>query len=162
MQANGVLMGCIRLQPRVIEALLSAGATEKIIADAQQILDACITCIGRPRKYKDRAERDRAYRERKKKARVETRPIIPSLKELLVEAAAHNVDLSAGEGPIRYLIDIGCDLEADILPTVARTLPEPREAPGKHGDGNPLVPFRLRSYSMIRSGRSRGRRRLPR
>ena len=56
-----------KLQPTVIAALLSAGATEKIIADAHQILDACITRIkGRPRKYKNRAERDRAYRERRK------------------------------------------------------------------------------------------------
>jgi hypothetical protein len=50
--------------------------------------------------------------------------MVSSLKELLVGAARHNVDLSAGEGPIRYLIDIGCDLEADILPTVARTVPD--------------------------------------
>jgi hypothetical protein len=174
------MMGRIKLQPRVIEALLSAGATEKIIiADAHQILDACITRIGRPRKYKNRAERERAYRERKKArdetrvetsplppeaymtqnsiamrahyaarlrdetrvetptadggcsicrderrvARVETRPMVPSLQGLLVDAARHNVDLSAGEEPIRHLIDIGCDLDADILPTVARTVP---------------------------------------
>ena len=68
-----------KLQPTVIAALLSAGATEEIIADAHQILDACITRIGRPRKYKDRAERERAYRERKKKARDESRPMISSL-----------------------------------------------------------------------------------
>jgi hypothetical protein len=62
----------------VIAALLSAGATEEIIADAQQILVACNTCIGRPGKYKDRAERDRAYRERKKKVRDESRPMVSS------------------------------------------------------------------------------------
>jgi hypothetical protein len=44
-----------------------------MIAVAQQILVACNTRIGRPRKYKDRAERERAYRERKKRARDETR-----------------------------------------------------------------------------------------
>jgi hypothetical protein len=67
---GGVLMGRNKLQPRVIAAfaaLLSAGATEKIIGDAHQILDACNTSIiGRPRKYKNRAECDRAYRERRK------------------------------------------------------------------------------------------------
>ena len=66
MQPSGVMMGRIKLQPRVIAALLSAGATEKIIADAHQILDACITRIGRPRKYRNRAECDLAYRERRK------------------------------------------------------------------------------------------------
>jgi hypothetical protein len=33
--------------------------------------------LGRPRKYKNRAEKDRAYRERKK-ARVESRPVVSS------------------------------------------------------------------------------------
>ena len=96
----------------------------KLLLNAHQILDA-ITRIGRPRKYKDRAERERAYRERKKKARVESRAMVSSLKELLVDAARHNVDLSAGEEPIRYLITRRpYDLEDDILPTVARTVPE--------------------------------------
>jgi hypothetical protein len=65
-----------KLQPRLISALLSAGATEEIISVEQQILATCHTShIGRPRKYKNRAERDRAYRERKK-ARDETRKVI--------------------------------------------------------------------------------------
>jgi hypothetical protein len=64
---NGIMMAGHKLQPRVVAALLSGGATEKIIADAHQILVACNTrIIGRPRKWKNRAERDRAYRERKK------------------------------------------------------------------------------------------------
>jgi len=124
MRLSGDLMGRIKLQPRVIAALLSAGATEQIIAEALQKLEACITRVGRPRKYENRAERDRAYRARKKKARVKSRPKVPSLKGLLVDAARWNVDQSASEEPIRYLIDIGCDLEADILPTVARTVPD--------------------------------------
>jgi hypothetical protein len=68
-----------KLQPRMIAALLSAGATEEIISVAQQILATChTTTIGRPRKYKDKAARDRAYRERKKKARDESRPVVSS------------------------------------------------------------------------------------
>jgi hypothetical protein len=81
------MMGSTKLQPKVITALLSAGVTEEMIAGAHQILGACTTrTIGRPRKYKNRAERDRAYRERRK-ARVETRPMVPSLKGRLVDAA---------------------------------------------------------------------------
>jgi hypothetical protein len=43
---------------------------------------------------------------------------------LLIEAANWNVDREADVEPIRHLIDIGCDLEADILPTVRRTVTE--------------------------------------
>jgi hypothetical protein len=60
-------MGCAKLQPIVIEALRSAGATEEIISGARQILGACAKRgRGRPRKYKNRAEADRAYYLRKK------------------------------------------------------------------------------------------------
>jgi len=94
-----------KLQPTVIAALLSAGATEEIIADAHQILDACITRIGRPRKYKDRAERERAYRERKKKARdetrVETSPLPPEayMTQNSIAMRAHYAARLRGSGP---------------------------------------------------------------
>jgi hypothetical protein len=117
------------------KALLSAGATEKIISDAQLMLDACIK-IGRPRVYANRNEQQRAYRARRKERekalaasqqidgdRVD-RPMVPSLKGLLVNAANWNVDREASVEPIRHLIDMGCDLEADILPIVAREVPE--------------------------------------
>jgi hypothetical protein len=42
----------------------------------------------------------------------------------MVSSLKGHVDREASEEPIRYLIDIGCDLEADILPTVARTVPD--------------------------------------
>jgi hypothetical protein len=61
------MMGCAKLQPQVIAALRSAGATEEMISGARQILGACATRpVGRPRQYKNRAECDRAYRERRK------------------------------------------------------------------------------------------------
>jgi hypothetical protein len=47
-----------------------------------------------------------------------------SLKELLIDAAGGNVDREADVLTIRALLDEGCDLEADILPTVARMMPE--------------------------------------
>jgi len=37
---------------------------------------------------------------------------------------APNHDPAADIAPIRALLDQGCDLEADVLPTVARTVPE--------------------------------------
>jgi hypothetical protein len=46
------------------------------------------------------------------------------LRRLLVDAARHNVDVTASVEPIQHLIDIGYDLEADILPVVARMVPE--------------------------------------
>jgi hypothetical protein len=104
----------------VIEAFRSAGATEEMIADAHQILDACIK-LGRPRIHENRAACQRAYRARRKE-REKTRG--PSLKGLLVDAAGWNVDREADVAPILALIDQGCDLKADVLPTVARTVPE--------------------------------------
>ena len=56
--------------------------------------------------------------------RVPMRPMVASLKGLLVDAAGWNVDREADVAPILALIDQGCDLEADVLPTVARTVPE--------------------------------------
>jgi hypothetical protein len=47
-----------------------------------------------------------------------------SLKEVLVDAAGGNVDREADVLTIRRLLDEGCDLEVDILPTVTRTVPE--------------------------------------
>jgi hypothetical protein len=49
---------------------------------------------------------------------------VPLLKGKLVYAAKWNVDDEADVAPIRALIDQGCDLEADVVPTVARTVPE--------------------------------------
>jgi hypothetical protein len=47
-----------------------------------------------------------------------------SLKEVLIDAAGGNVDREADVLSIRAMLDRGCDLEADVLPTVARTVPE--------------------------------------
>jgi hypothetical protein len=40
----------------------------------------------------------------------------------LLDAAHGNFDLSANIDPIRTLLDQGCDLEADVVPIVARLL----------------------------------------
>jgi hypothetical protein len=47
-----------------------------------------------------------------------------SLKEVLVDAAGGNVDREADVLTIRALLAQGCDFEADILPTVARDVPQ--------------------------------------
>jgi hypothetical protein len=60
---------------------------------------------------------------------------VPSLKGLLVDAAAWNVDPSSDIAPIRGLLDQGCDLEADVVPTVGRTVREPQEATATRVEG---------------------------
>jgi hypothetical protein len=53
---------------------------------------------------------------------------------LLVNAANWNVDREADVEPIRALLDQGCDLEADVVPTVAGTVPElPRPQGSRSG-----------------------------
>jgi hypothetical protein len=42
----------------------------------------------------------------------------------LAEAGQGHFDADADIAPVRALLDQGCDLEADVVPTVARTLPE--------------------------------------
>jgi hypothetical protein len=49
---------------------------------------------------------------------------IPDLRGRLEEAGQGHFDADADIAPIRALLDQGCDLEGDILPTVARTVPE--------------------------------------
>jgi hypothetical protein len=48
----------------------------------------------------------------------------PALRGRLEEAGQGHFDANADVAPICGLLDRGCDLEADILPTVARTVPE--------------------------------------
>jgi hypothetical protein len=118
----------------VVEALRSAGAAEEIIAAAVkaggEFCDSPPRQRGRRRLYADRALRDRAYRERKK-ARDEIagrNPLrlvpIEHLRGRLPDASQGNVDPLADVSPIRALLDQGCDLEADVVPIVARELPE--------------------------------------
>ena len=49
---------------------------------------------------------------------------LSDLRLCLEEAGGGHVDLTADIAPIRGLIDQGCDLEKDILPIVARELPD--------------------------------------
>jgi hypothetical protein len=198
----------------VVDALRSAGATEEMIAAAVKASGEFPTPQagrrGRPRKYRTRAECDRAYYERRKHheknheenkdktsqyeknheeialeelreetlaltrlradlrgdthvlsleevkaiARDETRDKTPPRRPpsdergdetpkgylwagideetggngdlwlRLLEAAEGNFEASSDISPIRALIDQGCDLEADILPIIAREVPE--------------------------------------
>jgi hypothetical protein len=97
--------------------------------------------VPRPRKYKTPKEARHAYyvrhRDRlKKKGGISSHnghrnaaggngaDRVPSLKGLLVDAARWNVDREADVAPIQALLALGCDLEADILPTVARLVPD--------------------------------------
>jgi hypothetical protein len=82
---------------------------------------ACTTGrVGRPRKYQNRSECDRAYRARaKERARIRE-----EMRGRLYGAARGHVEPELDVEPIRRLLDRSCDLEADILPTVARTVPE--------------------------------------
>ena len=61
---------------------------------------------------------------------------VASLKGLLVDAARWNVDREADVAPIRALLDQGCDLEADVVPTVARTNPRTAQPVGRLGIGH--------------------------
>jgi hypothetical protein len=54
----------------------------------------------------------------------ETRDERKLLQATLVLAAKGNVDDDIAIEPIRALVEQGCDLEADILPIVAREVPE--------------------------------------
>jgi hypothetical protein len=64
----------------------------------------------------------------------------------LADAFKGNFDASASIAPIRALLDQGYDLEADIVPTVARTMPDlPR--PLKRWDG-PVAAAMIRGYRL--------------
>jgi hypothetical protein len=53
------------------------------------------------------------------------------ITEALLAAANGNADPHAHIGTIRALIEQGCDLQADVLPVVARLLPQTSdETPG--------------------------------
>jgi hypothetical protein len=141
------------LRPEVIAALRSAGATEEMIAAAVKAGGEFPTPqrgrVGRPRKYLTRAECDRAYYERRKqrekihektsqhdKTHEKTPPeeiredtlaitrVRADLRGRLEEAAGGMADPGADVYPIQALLDQGCDLDADVLPVVAREVPE--------------------------------------
>jgi hypothetical protein len=89
--------------------------------DVTGALGACPSgSVGRPRKYKNRSECDRAYKRRRR----EWARIRQEIRGRLHGAARGHVEPELNVEPIRCLLDRGCDLEADILPTVARTVPE--------------------------------------
>jgi hypothetical protein len=115
------MMGRNKLSPTVRQALLSAGVTEEMIAVTEQNLVSCNTPgPGRPRIHKNRAECDRAYKERvKQRARH-----CEEIRHCLYEAAKWHAEPGLSVEPIRRLLDKNCDFEADILPIVAYAVPE--------------------------------------
>jgi hypothetical protein len=103
--------------------------------------------MGRPRKHADHAARTRAWRQRDERRdetpppRDEIRDETPpsqagrdekrdetsgarNLRARLWFAAQGNFDRASDIAPIRALLAQGCDLEADVVPIVARELPE--------------------------------------
>jgi hypothetical protein len=127
------------LPRKAIKAFQGAGATEEMVAAAcLPFASLPREAPGRPRKYKNRKEATHAYYmrhrdrlrkmeaiRRKKKARKAPREAPPvSLQQRLEEACQGNYDARVSVEPIEALLAQGCDLEADILPTVAGTVPE--------------------------------------
>src|SRR5215471_2873272 len=111
----------VRIQPEVIAALLSAGATEEIIAAAERKLGNFPPRPGGrpPRKYANAAARRKAYRDRKRRDvtrdvtapdeapepprqryELHTDPYLRSLRVRLIDAANGNVDGFADLTPI--------------------------------------------------------------
>jgi hypothetical protein len=145
----------------IVEALRSAGATEEMIASATKAAGEFAIAHPSPlRKYESGAARQKAYRDRKKRyvTRDEKRDETPpryvtrdvtrppdarrnrfrlpteALRGRLLEAAQGHIDPMADVEPISGLLDQGSDLEADVLPTVTRTMSDlPR--PLKRWDG---------------------------
>ena len=169
--------------PTILEALRSAGATEEMLAAAI----AADRGARAPHRAKD-AERKRRARAAKGGAHPGRRPadavarpadIAPRpsdtepcsadapaderMRARLLEAAQHHAEPLADVGPMRRLIDQGCDLKADILPTVARTYRRSRVPSSVGGamarEGNPGV-ARAAAPSVRRQ--SEGRRGAPR
>jgi hypothetical protein len=119
----------------IVEALRSAGATEEIIAVAVKAGgDFAI-----PHRAKEAARKRRARAAKRPPdaavaepsrppdtppAETERPPDDVTLRRWLLQAAQGNVDTWADISPIRALLDQGCDLEADVVPIVARELPE--------------------------------------
>jgi hypothetical protein len=93
-------MGRVVLSPKVIAAFRNAGATEEIIAGALGSLGARVSgSVGRPRKYKNRSECDRAYKLRRKE-RARKRD---EIRSRLHGAAQGHVEPELDVEPIRRL-----------------------------------------------------------
>jgi len=164
----------------VIEALRSAGATEEMIAAAIKAGGESRTPHPSPlRKYESGAARQKAYRDRKKRyvTRDEKRDETPpryvtrdvtrppdagrnrfrlpteALRGRLLEAAQGHIDPMADVEPISALLDQGCDLEADVLPVVARLLSELPRPLKKWG-----APWLVRDILAAREQRLAGHR----
>jgi hypothetical protein len=116
----------------IVEALRSAGATEETVAAVVkagvELQNSPPRQRGRPRQYADDAARQRAWR-RRNDIRDETQgggalDGARNLRVRLLDASQGNADPAADITPIRALLDQGCDLEADVVPIVAREVPE--------------------------------------
>jgi hypothetical protein len=148
--AETIVAALPQVEPSALHVLLVNAARWNVDSDAdvapirahswlmRQWVGRASTRIGRngtarPRKYKNRAERDRAYKLRRKE-RDKTREIISTpieavhredyhgLRARLIDASNGNIDALADISPIRALIEQGCDFEADEAPPPARCL----------------------------------------
>jgi hypothetical protein len=137
----------------LIDELQAAGVTKEMIALVLGDWGSPKRRRGRPRKYRTRAECDRAYYEPRKqrekthektrdgtsqheKTHEKTAPeeireetlaitrVRADLRGRLEEAAGGVADPEADVYPIQALLEQGCDLDADILPVVARMVPD--------------------------------------
>jgi hypothetical protein len=119
----------LTLRDRVVAAIQAVGATEEMVAAVVGVFVA----RGAPhpsRKYESAAARQRAYRKRKRDVTpaecLAPRDVTDgrNLRVRLIDASNGNIDALADISPIRALIEQGCDLEADVVPVVARLIPE--------------------------------------
>jgi hypothetical protein len=116
-----------QLSSGVVEALLSAGATKEMIesaeAKAREEHQARVV-KDRPKQTERKRRQRAAQRAAKRPAVTEAPPTVVapkvSLGARLSVTAEGNVDPLADPGPIADLLEQGCDLHLDILPTVAR------------------------------------------
>jgi hypothetical protein len=127
----------LTVRDKVVAALQAAGATEEMVAGVVGVFgefgDSPPRRGGRPRKYADANARKLAWKRAATKLATkpgasdvtgDETPDGRNLRVRLIDASNGNFDALSDISPIRALLEQGCDLEADILPIVAREVPE--------------------------------------
>jgi hypothetical protein len=125
----------LTLLDKVVEALQAAGATEEMIAAA----------VGAAGEFRIPQRAKWAAKKRRQRAATRAAAVLRdgvrlgwpppnavprdetiniSLRDRLIDASNGNMDALSDISPIRALIEQGCDLEADVVPIVAREIPE--------------------------------------
>jgi hypothetical protein len=136
----------LTLRDKVVAAIQAAGATEEMVVGVVGVFgefgESPRRRGGRPRKYADANARKLAWKRAATKPgasdvtgdetpprRDENRDETPvpddlAIRGRLFDASQGNFDVSSDTEPIRALLDQSCDLEADVVPVVAREVPE--------------------------------------